>query len=651
MDTGILSKSHYRFCEIIFSHKLDVTSVICLGSSTGTEAAAISRLKDCHHVFINCLRPLRDFSPHSAATYVPTGYLLDGVHEKLVNPGQSAIAANDLLLIESIEAISHLAEGKVWAGMTCDVELLESQYQDDQFTLVTNICSLINRLSVPSTFWVIIKIGVDCCHQLHRLLFPLASTFHDLSLIRSNFARAGSRLIMVLCQNLKHPGASVIKLRDHGLIYESMHTENFGREILSARTLERHPGYIEQYTEAKIDLSTMHKLASSSLLSSCSIYLPGFAPSPGEVSNRVLAKESITRYINSCSLTVRELVGTYARANKELSMIRSGILLVDDLGLGARLQAIGYRMFKAKVLYKCLSLEDLSIHEVDLIVAQELSSEVSLRIGSIRYIIKIDASRFMHVTSRYLCEILGSLFHQKISVNSSKSGLPFHRVGLGCCPITHTSGWLEAPLCRTLPIFDKKWMWEDRAIILSALSFITYQAQFPSDSLTCCVPNSFMFVALNTKLRTIGRAADLQMTDNASTASLVWVDKCTPLPPPHTSRSKFLYLLIDVVDLHKILDHMNVFCVLRIPWYGTVPRRVMAIASSASSLTGIQPTDFPCLEEMSRWVNDEGKIYVGCECNDCNSELEIITPFGLSTRDINQFCSWRKVSTVFDKFH
>jgi hypothetical protein len=625
-QTGKLSKSHLRYAEIIHKENFNVKGVLCLGTSTGSEAAYISSFEENERVYVNCLRETSQMGEHIAGTFIPAAFCTDGNTGKLVNSPAAVLSSNDLLSSNTVDAIVAHTAGELFTGVTCDAELPLDSTFETFMNLIRNVVKICARITTIS--WMIIKVPLTCTHKLHRLCSVGSRVFSFVQVIQTNFSCPNSQTVM-LTFSQRHSDTAAATAA-------SIDLDMISLSCLSGLSPERlsdlYSHSLVRDVRALIDnlalgLSRVDNVLSTSITVACMKVIPGWfhLEIPNVPSRRRLVlqelrtlKEDLQRsLINLCRLSVR--------TTQDFSMIRSQILALTSTDAVPQVMGKLRMLVLVELLMRFLNDNVMSVNVIHRQLVHWVSRPIFFELMGVQLPVAFSRKRFLSITSRYILEVIGYVFKGQIRIPNNPSFLLLihrstgfdDRVGVG-------DSWsLGLRTSRPTIRGDKTWCWEERSFLLSVLlTHQVKQTQIRVDS-TC---SHASLVGELIRMRPWLESGIC--VSAANDANFFWTNDVEVL-----QRLPNGVTVVTSVHNYRIISSRSSH-VFRCPWSGIKPMRCCVYLSRSP-----EPVDQTLFVDTSCNVNavfDEGLF--GCHCADCATEGFLSKVFKITYSDISEIC-------------
>ena len=635
--TGNLSKSSYKFLEIILTYNLPVMGVMCLGTSTGSEAAAITRLKENKYVYVNCFHKLSSFAPHSAATYLPPSFLSEGDPNKLVSPSSSALGTNDLTDPECVESILSHIRPDDYTGITCDAEIPDSS-SDVVFRQILNTILILCDHS-PNCEWVIIKLPIKCPHSIQAYLSDLTRLFLQCDIVYSSFNRQKARNFHFIAQRRR---PSLLPRPDDQDVVLTLSDHDKWRRILTDVDYQEFPACFMIGSKQMALKVRACNVSPSSLNAACFHYIRGWG---GGYTQGVTVNAVVTDLLLLMEMVHRELLRvlliTY-RALTGLPMIRAGILEQSDTPIQRQINEICYVFLQAKLMVKILQKNSRDFYLINDFIFKFLGTNHRIPLRSSDLYVTIDQSRFVAKSSRYLFELLGHLYRcEPIETFSNKPPVVHQSKRYHNAWIVPIDDFMNVKLTNIRAHPDHSWKWLKRCFIMSI-----YLIHFDGYSAVkgLCRYNHLLSSPTAYRMQ-IHKYYTPEPDINAAT--YLWVETRQQLLKE--SFRTPIWLVYDSNLFHDVTETFEVATTKALPWSGVVPSKLLSLCLKRVQSRAVYR--FVDVMDISHRVNTLGTCFAGCSCYSCTVEVILTKSFNLSSADLDVLCSGLHLTNVLYKYH
>lgn len=636
--TGTLSKSSYKFLELILSYNLPVAGVICLGTSTGSEAAAITRLKENETVYVNCFHKISSFAPHAAATYIPPSFLGEGDASKLVAPSSSVLSTNDLTDLDCIDSILSQIQGGKYYGVTCDAEIPDA-ISDEMFRkILRNTLVLCEHL--PECEWMIIKLPIKCPHSMQIFLSDIAQLFLQCHVVYSSFNRQKARNFHFVAQK-RRPMLLPTMSRVDDVILTLSDYDNWIR-VLSSIDNQAYPVCLGIEHRSMLTKVQACNVAPSSFGAACFRYIQGWGDSYDASTTVYEVIRDLTQLGGLIhDALIRMLMITY-RALSGIPMIRAGILEKSDTPAQRKINEMCYVYLRAALLVRLLKKDSRDFNEINDFVFNYLGKNHKVKLKNSELNVSLDQSKFVSQHSRYLFEILGHLYKcSKINVISDSLPIIHRPRFLTRVVETDPKVFLDVNYTDIRAGADHSWKWLKRCFVLS-LFLIRFEGFGPLSGY--CRYNHIVTTPAAVRL---GLDQFYNPLQEITESRYIWIESRQQL-----LRTKFklpVWLVYDNNLYRDVREKYQISLTRALPWSGVVPSKILSLCVLG------QPDPSACrfvdVVDISRRAHRSGTSFAGCSCYSCTAEVMLMTSFNQSSADLDVLCSGLHLTNVLYKYH
>lgn len=634
--SGLLSKSHLKFLDIIFSMRLDVEGVIVLGSSTGSEAHAMSRIAQCRRVYVNCHLPLTSISPHMAGSYRPAMFSDGTSVDKLIYPDRAAMAPNDLTDPRTIETIAAHTESGAFSGITCDAEIPDETDMAVFESIVSNILGLVARRG--DVKWLIVKVPYGCNHDIKRIMALISTWFGSIRPVWSIYTRPRSRLIHIVGSNRR---LHAIEGISRELVPAVLASDESVPQACREYMMKNYPLAIDLSKAAMRSKKCLHKFAEISLLTACHRLIPGWSMTIQGHPTRESVKDSLKEVCDALHKHAKVKLRIAYRTHAGMQMPRNSILHIGESSLSSQLNIIYTRICLAELVVLLLDQDVFSFNRTEEIIDEWLNTTWRYDISTERsFTVELDKTRFINVSTRYIYEILGHVYRHKylLTYNYPEQRV-YHKLSQDP-PAIGVGGLLDP-----LPRIDQHhgpvltWKWARRSEVLSWLLSL----YLVEGDLYVWSPHSFLIGELN-----VARLHPYIPGHNIPEESrlFAWIETIEDMRTLIRYRLDPEAVVVKVSLLPLLLERGDHYDMLKVPWSGYNPEVVMLRDGES-----IDEGQYPDFSHLQNTIWPHGREFLGCQCWDCAAEQLLTSHFKVSHSLIDRICSLGRIESVLDPKH